>query len=101
MSGGLELLPVLPTLTDTFIWDLWITMGKDLELTGMSPHRVSEEDVMKTLDFYRRVNWTKVRGLRPWTHWNFVRCLDDAQRAALAKEVVKYMAENGVKGSDK
>ena len=89
--------PNPPTLTDAFIVDLWQRMSMDLKLQGITKNRVSEENVKQALNIYMERDWEKIAGYRPWTHWNFVRSLSPQDREALAKEVVRYMASNGVK----
>lgn len=88
---------VPPTLTDVFICDIWVSMAHDLQLKGISPRRVAVEDVSQTLDFYLNTRWTAIRGYRPWTHKNFIQSLNEMQRRTLSREVVKYMANYGVR----
>jgi hypothetical protein len=88
---------VPPTLTDVFIADLWTIMTVKLNLKALSPRRVLADEVDQALKVYQENDWKNIPGLRPWTHWNFVRCLSIEQRASLAKEAAKYVADNGVK----
>ena len=89
--------PVPPTLTDTFICDIWQRMNMDLNLQGITKNHVSEDNVKQALNVYVERDWNNIAGYRPWTHLNFVRSLSPQDREILAKEVVKYMEANGVK----
>lgn len=89
--------PVPPTLTDTFICDIWQRMTLDLKLEGITQKQVTAEQVKQALDVYLNKDWNNIAGYRPWTHWNFVRKLDAGQRRELIEEVVRYMSVNGVK----
>lgn len=93
--------PVPKTFTDTFICDMWEVMARDLGLTGISPTRVTVEDVNQAINVYLTKNWEKIAGYRPWTNHNFIKCLTKDQLNVLAQDVVKYMAENGVKDAEK
>ena len=88
---------VPPTLTDTFIADIWQRMNMDLKLQGITKNRVSEDNVKQALNVYLERDSRNIAGYRPWTHWNFIRSLSPQDRETLAKEVVKYMEVNGVK----
>ncbi len=89
--------PVPPTLTDTFICDIWQRITVDLKVEGIDPRKVEAGQVMQALNIYLTKNWDDIAGYRPWTHWNFVRKLTSVQRRTLAEEVVQYMSVNGVK----
>lgn len=79
---------VPPSLTDVFIVDLWQRMTKDLTIPGIAINKVSEDHVLQAMNIYLQRDWKKIAGYRPWTHWNFIRSLNEQQRNGLAKEVV-------------
>jgi hypothetical protein len=60
---------------------------ENLNLKGLSPRRVLPDEVDQALNVYQENDWENIPGLRPWTHWNFVRCLSIEQRASLAKKL--------------
>ncbi len=88
--------PVPPTLTDVFICDIWQRVTLDMKLT-ITPQEISEDIANQAIRIYLTKNWSDIAGYRPWTHWNFIRTLKVGQRTALAKEVVAYIGENGVR----
>jgi hypothetical protein len=89
-----------PTLTDTFICDIWQRITMDLKLS-IKPEEVTEENVKKALDIYLTKDWNDIAGYRPWTHYNFIKGLKESQREKLTKEVVAYIKKNGVKDPEK
>ncbi|MBA2734691.1 MAG: hypothetical protein H0U54_17655 [Acidobacteria bacterium] len=90
-------LPLPPTLTDTFIADIWQRMSMDLKLQGITKNHVSEDNVKQALNVYVERGWKDIAGYRPWTHSSFIKSLSPQDRETLAKEVVKYIETNGVK----
>lgn len=89
--------PNPPSFTDTLICDLWQRMTMDLDIKGINQHRVSENDVQRAINVYIEGNWRQIAGYRPWTHSNFLKGLTKSERKKLASEVVRYMAQNGVR----
>ncbi len=80
----------------TLVADLWLIMTEHLELTGLSPTRVREDQVASAINFYLTRNWTNIAGYRPWTHWNFMYSLSAQNRAVLARDVAEYIQTYGV-----
>jgi len=93
--------PVPPTLTDTYMCDMYQRITMDLKITSITPSQVSEENILNAFNIYLTQDWVNIAGYRPWTHWNFVRSLDGSERLKLAQQTVSYMKENGVKDSVK
>ena len=91
--------PLPPTLTDILICDVWQRVTMDLKLT-ISPKEVSETVIKQALEVYLHRDWNDIAGYRPWTHSHFIRGLKDAQRDLLAKEIVAYINEKGVRDVD-
>ena len=89
--------PVPPTLTDTYICDMWQRIPMDLKITDITPSQVSEENILNAFNIYLTRDWSNIAGYRPWAHWNFIRSLNDSERLKLAKQTVDYMKINGVK----
>jgi hypothetical protein len=88
--------PLPPTLTDTLVCDVWQRVTIDLKLT-IAPKEASEKTILSAFDVYLQRKWDDIAGYRPWTHWNFIRGLKESQRNALAKEIVAYINQNGVR----
>jgi len=88
--------PLPPTLTDVLICDVWQRVTMDLKLK-LTPKEVSEETIKQALNVYLTKRWDDIAGYRPWTHWNFVRRLKPPERERLAREIVEYIAKNGVR----
>jgi hypothetical protein len=88
--------PVPSSLSATLVADLWLIMTGNLELTGLSPTRVREDQVASAINFYLTRNWTNIAGYRPWTHWNFMYSLSAQNRAVLARDVAEYIQIYGV-----
>ncbi len=84
------------SLSATLVADLWLIMTGYLELTGLSPTRVREDQVASAINFYLTRNWTNIAGYRPWTHWNFMYSLSAQNRAILARDVAEYIQVYGV-----
>lgn len=91
--------PLPPTLTDTLVCDVWQRVTMDLKLT-ITPKEASEEIILKAFNVYLQRKWDDIAGYRPWTHWNFIRGLKAPQRNVLAKEIVAYISQNGVRDVD-
>ena len=89
-----------PTLTDTFIADIWQRITLDLKLK-IEPENVTEDNVKQAMAIYLTKRWEDIAGYRPWTHYNFIKSLKESQRAQLIKEAVDYIKKNGVKDPDK
>ncbi|MEW6127693.1 MAG: hypothetical protein AB1757_11705 [Acidobacteriota bacterium] len=85
-----------PTLTDTFICDIWQRLTMNLKLT-ITPEQVSEANIKQAFDIYLTRNHDDIAGYRPWTHWNFIRKLTEAERDTLARETVEYIKKNGIR----
>jgi hypothetical protein len=92
--------PVPATLPDVLACDIWQRITKDLKLK-VSPKEVSEETISQAMNIYLTRNWRSLAGYRPWTHWNFIRGLNVAEREALAKEITEYIKKNGVRDVNK
>ncbi|MFL6274197.1 MAG: hypothetical protein ACJ74G_03225 [Blastocatellia bacterium] len=92
--------PVPATLPDVLVCDIWQRITKDLKLK-VSPKEVSEERISQAMNIYLTRNWRSLAGYRPWTHWNFIRGLNVAEREALAKEITEYIKKNGVRDVNK
>jgi len=92
--------PVPATLPDVLVCDIWQRITKDLKL-NVSPKEVSEETISQAINIYLKRDWRSLAGYRPWTHWNFIRGLDAAQRDQLAKEITEYIEKNGVRDVNK
>ena len=92
----LETYPTSATLPDVLVSDIWKKITYDLKLK-VSPKDVSEATISQAINIYLTRDWPGIGGHRPWTHWNFIRGLDKAERAALAKEIKEYIAKNGVR----
>ena len=90
-------LPVPPTLTDTFVRDLWRIIDDRVAFGSVGVSHVKPGHVSRALQFYLTRGWKDVPGQRPWTHWNFVRRLTPAQRRQLSREVSAYMRRYGVR----
>ena len=88
--------PVPPTLTDTFICDIWQRLTLDLKLK-VKAEDASEALIKQAMQIYLDRRADDIAGYRPWTHWNFIRRLTAPQRDMLAQEVVAYIKQNGVK----
>jgi hypothetical protein len=91
--------PVPATLTDVFICDVWQRVDMDLK-SKVSPQDVSEDLIKQALNVYLEKNHEDIAGYRPWTHWNFIRSLKQAQRDLLVREVTDYIKKNGVRDRD-
>lgn len=88
--------PVPATLPDVLVCDIWQRIIKDLKL-NVSSKEVSAEMIHQAFIIYLSRPWTDMTGYRPWTHYNFIRGLSDAEREALAKEITEYIEKNGVR----
>ena len=84
--------PVPPTLPDVLVCDVWQRVKMDLKRK-----LVSAETIGQAMQIYLTRDWRAIAGYRPWTHWNFIRGLDAAQRDQLAKEILEYVGKNGVR----
>ena len=91
---------VPPTLTDTFIADIWQRITMDLKLK-IEPENVTDDNVKQAIGIYLTKRWDDIPGYRPWTHFNFISSLKESKRDQLIKEVVAYIKKNGVKDPDK
>jgi hypothetical protein len=89
--------PVPATLTDVFICDIWQRITMDLKIAGSRPNEVSEETILMAFNVYMTRYWETIAGYRPWTHWNFIRSLNESERVKLAKQTVNYMHSKGVR----
>jgi hypothetical protein len=88
--------PVPPTLTDTLVCDFWIVLRKNFKLNP-APSEATEDQMFQVIEFYRSEDFSKAPGYRPWTHWNFIRGLDEAERQRLVKDILFYIRAKGVR----
>jgi len=88
--------PVPPTLTDTFVCDIWLLVPRNFKMNDSIPSSIDEKIILNVFDIYTNKKWTKIPGFRPWTHWNFIHTLNDSQKKTLAVEVADYIKKNGV-----
>ena len=77
------------TLTETLVCDLFE------QITNESKARYQiagarESDIERAIQKYVDVDWGKISGYRPWTHWNFIRGIGGTARRELAREVVDF-----------
>ena len=95
---------VPPSLEETLIFDLWLRLHMDLHLIEMSTDLIQKppsiDDVRRAINIYIEREWKDIAGLRPWTHSNFIRGLDNQERKKLAEEVQHHMAKYGVQKLD-
>ena len=89
--------PNPPTRVDALVCDLWRRMTEDLKINGISPRRVTTDDVRRAINIYLDKEPMNINGYRPWTHGNFLRDLTASERAKLETEVVSYIAKHGVR----
>jgi hypothetical protein len=91
---------VPPTLTATFIYDIWQRIDMDNAYAWTDkptkPADVDISDILAAFQVYMNKGFTKIAGYRPWTDWNFVRDLSNRERYHLAVDVVAYIHANGV-----
>ena len=91
---------VPPSLTETFIYDIWQRIDLDNAYAWSdkpaTPADVDISDILAAFQVYQDKVYTKIAGYRPWTHWNFIRDLNNRERYELAKDVVKHMHARGV-----
>jgi hypothetical protein len=85
-SGG----PLAATLTDTLVCDVFLIITRKLDVRGVSVGSARNEHVKMGIEFYVEHEWVRIPGLRPWTHWNFVRSLNAEQRQRLGQEITSY-----------
>jgi hypothetical protein len=88
--------PIPPTLADVLVCDVWQRVTMDLKLR-QSPKEASEDTIRRGINVYLERDWRQIAGYRPWTHWNFIRGLNESQRALLAKEITAHIKEHGVR----
>jgi hypothetical protein len=88
--------PVPPTLTDVLICDICRIITVDLKVKK-EPKQISEENVEQAMTIYLQRGSASIGGYRPWTHMHFIRGLTDQQRSSIAKEIVAYIAINGIR----
>lgn len=91
--------PVPATLTDILICDIWQRVTMDLKLE-VNPRAISEETIQQAMKVYLTRRWDDIAGYRPWTHWNFIRELQEPERERLAKEIAEYIHKNGIRDVD-
>lgn len=87
--------PNPPTLTDTFIADIWLHMSEK-GMRGVPPNAVPTIYITQVLDVYDK-RWDQISGLRPWTHKNYVNCLSSKQKNILVEEISTYLKKYGVR----
>ena len=92
--------PIPPTLVDTFIADLYERMVMDLKISSKRRCNISQDKIIRSLSVYMDRNWSQIGGYRPWTHWNFIRSLNEAERKILSGEILEYMLREGIKDPD-
>lgn len=92
--------PVPATLADTLVNDVWQRMQMDIDLKGAALLPVTSDNVRKAIRVYLDRAWTRIAGLRPWTHWHFIRDLTVDERSRLADEIAAYTNRHGVRDPD-
>lgn len=90
-----------PTPADTLASDVRLLAFYDFAKPKLDAKTITAEPVKQVLDFYTKASAGDLRGLRPATHQAFVKSLADAERGALADELVAHIKTNGFKGADK
>lgn len=92
--------PLPRTLTEALVSDLVQRIEMDLKTRKDWARTLAQSDIALAIDVYVQRSPSKIAGFRPWTHWHFIRSLDEQQRAVLAKEVYEYISIHGVKEVD-
>ncbi len=88
--------PVPPTLVDTLVCDFWIVMKKNFQ-ESPDPASVTEAQLARVVDFYLAGDYGRIPGYRPWTHWNFIRGLTEAERTRLVQDILHYVRVKGIR----
>lgn len=87
---------VPPSLTDVLICDIWNIITEWELKIKIKPDEINQKVILSAFEVYTTKEWSNIRGLRPWTHWNFIRSLTKKERKKLAKEIVKYIKTKGI-----
>ncbi len=67
---------------------------------GADPFRdITKADIIDRLNSYRNLSYKEMNGLRPWTHSNFVKSLNEKDFSKLQKELIQYALYEPVKAS--
>lgn len=77
------------TRTETLVCDLF----QQITTEAKARYEVAgarQSDFERAIQKYVDVDWRKIAGYRPWTHWNFIRGLGEPARRQLAGEIVDY-----------
>ncbi|WP_220627969.1 TerD family protein [Pontibacter sp. HSC-14F20] len=93
-------LKVPPTLTEVLVQDIWIRIMDDSTNQEISRFNISHEHTQSAINTYILVNHNKLRGLRSWSHSNFINTLTENERLLLAKELASFIKLNGVNQND-
>jgi hypothetical protein len=93
--------PNPPSLIDCFTADLKIIYNQrtnfgitDITET-ISTKSLPSSAAKRIIEVYLAVDYNKIPGYRPWSHWSFVKSLTESQRTQLATELQGYITEYG------
>jgi hypothetical protein len=89
-----------PSKVDTLICDLWALATNVPQAVATSPAQLTKDDIRCAIRLYETQPWSRLRGYRPWTHWNFVNRLTPEERNTLAKEAHAYMIKVGIRNGE-
>lgn len=88
--------PIPPSKVDVLVCDLLLQLTKSNNQITISSEQISEYNVRDAVRSYEHSSWRNIPGLRPWTHWNFIKQLSAKDRRLLAHEVHAYMLSHGI-----
>jgi hypothetical protein len=90
--------PLPPDLKAVFVSDIWttLTMGSQLTAEDVDTAKVTKEIILQGLNYYKKNEFEQMYGFRPWTHWNFIRALNDQELKQLSGELMAFVKKYGV-----
>lgn len=86
------------TLVAALLYDVWkLALERRRLLDEFPVPEAATVEFIKTgIEVYLNMREEQIPGLRPWTHWSFVRQLTEAERELLAEEIRDELRANGV-----
>ncbi|MDD5571565.1 MAG: hypothetical protein PHD97_10505 [Bacteroidales bacterium] len=88
------------TLTDVLICDFYSVMSTQISQKESTKKKFSETDVEKVINYYRKTEWSKIAGYRPWAHSCFLKGLTKDELEIIITEMVDYVSRYGVRDVD-
>jgi hypothetical protein len=88
--------PLPKSMEGVLVYDIWLTMTRVIKVQSINQSNLTINNVLEVLNYYKKNDWNKLIGFRPYTNSSFIKSLNKDEINVLANEIVIHVNEKGV-----